>query len=75
MAYGAVGEARCTVSTSEILKRLPGFESIGVTFFPNELEKQFAKFPGIARIEYHEDDADDKSVAAAQIDALIRAGL
>lgn len=75
MAYGAVGEARCTVSTSEILKRLPGFENIKVTFFPNELEKQFAKFPGITRVEYHEHDADDKSIAAAQIDAMIKAGL
>jgi hypothetical protein len=74
MGYGAVAKANCTRATSDILRQLPGFGSIRTTFFPDNLAKQFALFPGVKTSEHHETDADDKSVAAAQINAALATG-
>ena len=74
MSNGAVSKAMCTRATSSLLSRLPGFESIGTTFFPNNLADDFGRLPNVETREYRENDADDKSIAAAQIDAQIRAG-
>lgn len=74
MVYGAVPKANCTRSTAEILRGLPGFEGFSVSFFPNNLHDQFAEIPGVVTTEYRENDADDKDIAAAEIDAAIRAG-
>ena len=59
MAYGAVPKANCTRSTSSILGELPGFEGIRTVFFPEKLEEQFAKLPGVRTFAYREDDPDD----------------
>ena len=40
---------------------------------PNRIEEDFAKLPGVVTREYRENDSDDKSVAAAQINAQLRA--
>jgi len=74
MSNGAVPQAACTRATSAILKQLSGFEAINRTYFPNRLRDDFAKIPGVVLTEYRENDADDKSIAAAEIDAAIRAG-
>jgi len=74
MSNGAVSKAMCTRATSSLLSRLPGFESIHTTFFPNNLADDFGRLRGVQTREYRENDADDKSIAAAQIDAQIRAG-
>lgn len=74
MSNGAVSKAMCTRATSSLLGRLPGFESITTTFFPNNLAEDFGRLPGVVTREYRENDADDKSIAAAQIDAQIRTG-
>lgn len=71
MANGPTPKAACTTHTSRMLRQLPGFESIRQTFFPNNLSDQFAKIPGVREREYRETDSDDKSVAAAQIDAAL----
>jgi hypothetical protein len=55
---GAVSQAYCANSISTILHQLPGFESVRVTMFPVPLMEQFAKFPGVTRSEYHDDDPD-----------------
>lgn len=73
LAAGPVPKANCTRVTSRILRQLPGFESIRQTWFPNNLFDDFAQLPGVWTREYREADADDKSIAAAQIDAEIRA--
>ena len=73
MANGPTPKSFCTTHTSRLLMQLPGFGSIRTTFFPDNLEEQFAKFPGVRQREYRENDSDDKSVAAAEIDAAIRA--
>jgi hypothetical protein len=74
LANGAVPKAHCTRATSRILRQLPGFSSLPVTYFPNTLADAFGKLPGVVTTEYRENDADDKSVAAAQIDVAIRSG-
>jgi len=71
MAYGAVPKANCTRSTSSILGELPGFEGIRTVFFPEKLEEQFAKLPGVRTVEYREDDPDDIAGAQNQVDAVI----
>jgi len=70
-AYGAVPKANCTRATSQILKSLPGFESIKVSFFPDKLSDQFGQLPGVRSRTYHENDSDDKSQAAVEIDRVL----
>jgi len=74
MANGPTPQAACTTHTSRMLAQLPGFESIGRTFFPNNLSDSFGQLPGVREREYRETDDDDKSIAAAEIDAAIAAG-
>lgn len=74
LANGAVPKAACARATSGILRQLPGFQSIKQTYFPVTLRDEFAKIPGVVLTEYRENDADDKSIAAAQIDAALTAG-
>lgn len=59
--YGAVAKANCSRATVDILDRLPGFESLHFTLFPDNLEKQFARIPGVVTQEYRETDSDDNS--------------
>ncbi|MEM9578488.1 MAG: hypothetical protein AAF999_15930 [Pseudomonadota bacterium] len=53
---GAVGSAFCANATSSILRQIPGFESISVTFYPVRLMEQFGTLPGAATDRYYEDD-------------------
>lgn len=73
LANGPVSQMNCTRATSTILGQLQGFESIGTTYFPGNLSDAFGKLDGVIETVYREDDADDKSIAAAQIDAAIKA--
>ena len=74
IANGPTPKAACTTHTARMLKQLPGFEGIRQSFFPNNLSDQFAELPGVRSRIYRENDSDDKSVAAAEIDAAIAAG-
>lgn len=46
-AYGPVPKSACANSISSILRDIPGFESIRVTWFPIQLGKNFAELPGV----------------------------
>lgn len=75
-ANGSVGQARCALETSAILRQLPGFESISSTWFPNNLAEQFGALPGATTRKLYDDDADDKSGAIAELgETLAREGL
>jgi len=74
LAYGPVGQGSCTRAASAILGQLPGFESINSMLFPNALRNKVALLPDVELTEYRETDADDKSIAAAQIDAALKSG-
>lgn len=75
LVAGPVSKSMCTIATSSLLHQLPGFEYIHTTLFPDNLAKQFARYPGVSAREYRETDPDDKSIAARQIAAEIKAGL
>lgn len=72
MAAGPVPQANCARVTSRILQQLPGFESIRVSWGPNRVFEDFGALPGVTTLEYREGDADDKTIAAAEIAALLR---
>jgi hypothetical protein len=57
-AYGAVPQAQCANSITTILSDVPGFESIGRTWFPKRLSEDFAKLPGVRTRVITDDDAD-----------------
>lgn len=73
-AYGAVPKAQCTLATCRVLKRVPGFEGIRESWFPDRLSEQVARFPGVTEREYRENDSDDKTLAAAAFGADLPAG-
>lgn len=63
MGYGAVPKANCTRATSNVLKQLPEIGSFRSTWFPDNLERQFARVPGVVRAEYRENDSGDLRIA------------
>lgn len=73
LANGPVPQAFCARATSRLLRQLPGFEGIRQSWGPNNVADDFAKLPGVETREYREDDPDDKSVAAARIEAALAA--
>ena len=70
---GPVAQSSCARATSGLLRQLPGFGGIRQTWFPNNLSDDFAQLSDVVTREYREDDADDKSIAAAEIRAALRA--
>jgi hypothetical protein len=57
-AYGAVPKAQCSNSISAILNGVPGFESLGSTWYPAKLSDRFGKLPGVSGRTITDDDAD-----------------
>ncbi|MGJ8587754.1 MAG: hypothetical protein ACSHXW_06340 [Yoonia sp.] len=72
LVSGPVPQANCARVTSRILRQLPGFEGIRQSWGPNRVEKDFAELPGVTTLEYRENDADDKTLALAEISAILR---
>lgn len=70
--YGAVAKANCTRATSHVLQQLPGLDYISRTWFPDNLEDQFASHPGVITIEHRETDADDRTGVTQQIEENLR---
>ncbi|MCC6008278.1 MAG: hypothetical protein JJU40_11420 [Rhodobacteraceae bacterium] len=65
--HGAVQNAMCAVAVSGVLRRLPGFESIGSTWFPNRLREDFAALPGVTeRVLRDDSPADNRALLARQ---------
>lgn len=54
--YGAVASGFCAESVTTILKKVPGFKSIPVSFSPVRTMKRFAKIPGVVTRTIYEDD-------------------
>lgn len=68
VGFGAVPQATCAQSTSQILKSLPGFDGIKSTYYPNNLHKQFAAY-GPVEQKLFEYDGDDKTKVLAAYNA------
>lgn len=45
---GSVAKAHCANAISKILRDIPGFEDINVTYFPKQLAKQFGSYPNVS---------------------------
>lgn len=58
-AYGAVPKAQCSSSVSDILRGVPGFESISATWFPKKLSEEFGRLPGATYAKITDTDADN----------------
>lgn len=50
---GPVPAARCALSTSAILRALPGVEAIRSSWYPHRLMQDFATLPGVQTFEVH----------------------
>ena len=72
LANGPEPQAHCARSTSRLLRQLPGFSDFRQTWDPNRVSEDFAKLADVTTREYRETDADDKSIAAAQINAALQ---
>lgn len=66
VSNGRVPGAYCANSTSAILRQIPGFESLNVTFYPVKLSDQFGDLPGVSTEKYYEDDDEDLQKALAE---------
>ena len=55
-SWGPTAQVFCTQSTSGLLRKVPGFEGINQTFYPNRLRGQFAELSGVIEEKYFEDD-------------------
>ncbi len=74
LANGPVPQSFCTNATSNILRKLPGFDVINVTFLPDRLEKRFALLPGVTTTERRDTDPDnDRSAEIARFEAGLAA--
>ena len=56
--YGAVPKARCSVSITRILRQVPGFDAIPVSYFPVRTSKAFGQLPHVTTQVISDDDAD-----------------
>ena len=56
--YGAVPKAQCSLSITRILRQVPGFENIPVTYLPNRTKDWFGALPGVTTRVIADDDAD-----------------
>lgn len=62
---GVVAGAFCTNASSNLLRQVPGFEDVKVTFYPVRLMEQLANRPGVVTDRYFENDAGDVVDGAA----------
>lgn len=58
-ANGRVNGAFCTNATARLLRQVPGFEAITVTFYPTNLMEQVARRGDVRTDRYYEDDEGD----------------
>lgn len=56
VANGPAAKASCALSTSAILSQVPGFESVGSTWFPNQLMERFGQVGGVETKIYRDED-------------------
>ncbi|MFB2532842.1 hypothetical protein ACEYYB_08590 [Paracoccus sp. p4-l81] len=65
--YGAVSKAMCANATSTVLRGLPGFETIPVSFYPLRIRDAFGKLPGVqTKIHKDGDPANNHNVLLVQ---------
>lgn len=69
LVAGPVPRAQCALSTSSLLRDVPGFgEAIRTTWFPNQLAEQFGNLPGATTQRLYEYDDPDRFKALESFD-------
>ncbi|MGD9864288.1 MAG: hypothetical protein AB7S99_13850 [Pseudodonghicola sp.] len=68
---GPVPGAYCANATSNLLKKVPGFEGISPTFYPTKLQAQFDRLPGVRTEELYENDSPNLQEALARNNAQL----
>ena len=68
---GRVPGAYCANATSSLLKKVPGFEGLKVTFYPTKLMDQIADMPGVVTEKYYENDSGDLQDGLARGNAAL----
>jgi hypothetical protein len=58
-AHGSVPKAGCANSIGQILRGVPGFEDIRLTYFPKQLAESFGRLPGVTERVIYDEDADN----------------
>ncbi|KAF0676427.1 hypothetical protein [Profundibacterium mesophilum] len=58
MGKGAASRSTCSLSTTSILRQLPGFEAIGSSWFPKVTMARFGALDGVTQKVITDDDAD-----------------
>lgn len=56
--YGAVPKAQCSLAITRVLKQIPGFATINVTYLPNSTARRFGELTGVTTRRISDDDAD-----------------
>jgi ABC-type glycerol-3-phosphate transport system substrate-binding protein len=67
-SYGAVPKAMCARSTSDILRRLPGFDGVPGTMNPKRIMAAFDQMPGVRRSVVYDDSPDDNTALLGAVD-------
>ncbi|HQY43443.1 MAG TPA: hypothetical protein PK450_04625 [Paracoccaceae bacterium] len=62
---GAVGKALCGNAISSVLRDIPGFESVGKSFFPKKIMNAFGALPGVVTVVHDDSDADNNQALLA----------
>lgn len=62
---GAVGKALCGNAISSVLRDIPGFESVGKSFFPKKIMNAFGALPGVVTVRHDDTDADNNQALLA----------
>lgn len=65
--YGAVAKAHCSISVTEILAGLPGFEDMPSNWYPTKTRINFARYPGVTERFYVNDPAVENGFKQAAV--------
>ena len=65
LAAGPVPGALCTKATADLLRKVPGFETLRSGFYPQTLMADFGELPGVQTFLHRE--SDDPSLEAALV--------
>ena len=69
---GPVAPALCARAVSTLLQKVPGFEGITITYFPEKLMAEFALIDGVKSENLFEYDDKDKSKAIRELEQQLK---
>lgn len=68
---GGVAGGLCSNAVANLLRQVPGFESLGPTLYPTRLAEEFGRLPGVTFEQYFEDDSADLQEGLTQGNAAL----